>query len=211
MLIRIIIFSSFLTALTAYAADTGDATAKLGRLFFTPGERASLDIIRQNSKAPDRIVRAEDAVVEDALETEEPKQVTNPVIFKGFVSRSDGKNTLWINQSQTSEKAQQGEFVVGTLQKKTGQVKITVTGAEKKNIALKPGQIYDPHSDQIYNYKKDVPPPPLEGGEDEKDDSIIDKISNQLDLGTIKNKASELVNFFKPGAKQSPTEPENSR
>lgn len=211
MLIRIIIFSAFLTALIASAADTGDDPAKLGRLFFTPGERASLDIIRQNSKAPDRIVRAEDAVVEDALETEEPKPATNPVMFKGFVSRSDGKNALWVNQSQTSEKVQQEEFVVGSLKKASGQVNITVTGSEIKNIVLKPGQIYDPRSDQVYNYKKDVPPPPLEEGEEESDNTIIDKISGQLNLGAIKNKASELANFFKPDAEESRAAAEKSR
>lgn len=175
----------------------------LGKLFFTPSERASLDIIRQNSKAPDRVVTADEnsgEETEDAIEAEvTPSQ---PVIVKGYIRRSDGKNTVWVNDRAMSEKAASKEFSVGNLQKNTGQVAVTVNGQEKKTVMLKPGQIYDPNSGQIYNHAKDVPK--VNDGATEDSESVIDKIAEQVSLDNIKNKAMELADLFKPKSESTP-------
>lgn len=178
----------------------------LGKLFFTPSERASLDIIRQNSKAPDRVVTADEnsgEETEDAIEAEvTPSQ---PVIVKGYIRRSDGKNTVWVNDRAMSEKAASKEFSVGNLQKNTGQVAVTVNGQEKKTVMLKPGQIYDPNSGQIYNHAKDVP---LSYETVDEDKNVVDEVVDKLGVNAdeIKKKISEIID----GVQQKPNNKDSS-
>lgn len=60
-------------------ANSADATDNLGRLFFTPQQRQDLDRRRQ-------------ANVQEAAVT-----VNSSLTVNGQVSRSRGKNTVWIN------------------------------------------------------------------------------------------------------------------
>lgn len=70
------------------------ASGPLGRLFFTPLERAQLDIARMQKKPP-----AEAAA--PAPEAPPPPQT---VSYGGIVRRSDGKAMLWINNRLVEEK-----------------------------------------------------------------------------------------------------------
>lgn len=200
--------SLLFSSLHAYATDAVKQPA-IGRLFFTPAERASLDIIRQNSKAPDKIITAIDQSGDSKSELENiPVESTKPVTLQGYVGRSDGKNTVWVNNQAMSEKTATRELSVGKIQKNNGQVQITITGTEKKSISLKAGQIYDPNSDKIYNYAKDVPEQePTEA----KPQSILENISNTLNISNLKNKATEAFSFLtnpekNPGS-QTPASP----
>ena len=65
-------------------ADTNVAEAQaIGRLFFTPKERATLDRVRLGQPA-------------DAAELT-PAQPKRPAEINGFVKRSSGKDTIWID------------------------------------------------------------------------------------------------------------------
>ena len=59
------------------------AAESLGRLFFTPKERAALD--RGNAGQPAELVEVRPA---------EPRR---PVEMNGYVARSDGKTTVWLD------------------------------------------------------------------------------------------------------------------
>ena len=81
---RIILASLFAAVITpATAADQ-----VLGRLFFTPSQRASLDVARSQRT---RVTVA----------TEQTQEVLQPVpqtiTYDGMVRRSDGQSTVWIN------------------------------------------------------------------------------------------------------------------
>jgi hypothetical protein len=65
--------------LFAIAVDTASAVDNLGRLFFTPQQRQDLDRRRQ-------------ANIQESTVT-----VNSFVTVNGQVSRSNGKNTVWIN------------------------------------------------------------------------------------------------------------------
>lgn len=187
----VIALNMMLSFVPAWAADAKPATTNMGRLFLTPSERASLNIIRQNSKAPDRIITAEETKKDTENELDVPVEPTKPVTLNGFVGRSDGKNTVWVNHQAMSEKTTTKNLAVGNLQKNNGQVQITVIGTEKKSAALKAGQVYDPNSKKVYNYTKDVPEVSVE----EKPESGTDGISKKLGLDELKSK---VVDIFSP-------------
>ena len=72
---------------------TTAAAAEVGRLFYTPAERAQLDIARMQKKAP-------------APSATQAPEVAIPEIvnYSGIVRRSDGKALLWINNRLAEEK-----------------------------------------------------------------------------------------------------------
>ncbi len=74
----------FAFAQIAQAADT----APTGRIFFTPEQRAQLDLLRTQK-----------AVASQVRDEPIPENVT----YNGIVRRSDGKATVWINNEALSE------------------------------------------------------------------------------------------------------------
>jgi hypothetical protein len=81
---------AFLVSLGVATAASG---AEVGRLFFTPAERARLDVARTQKKAPP-------PPATQAAETAPPEIVN----YGGIVRRSDGKAMLWINNRLAEEK-----------------------------------------------------------------------------------------------------------
>ncbi|MFM9913146.1 MAG: hypothetical protein ACKVN9_06415 [Methylophilaceae bacterium] len=168
--------------------------ARIGRLFFTPSDRANMEIIRKNSKAPDKVVKAED-IEEVAAEEDAPiaKKVSPPVVVNGYISRSDGKNTVWVNDRPMSEKSSSQTVKVEKLRADKGQVKIVITD-EKKAASLRPGQVYDPNSNKVYNHLREVPRVEPE----EESESVADKISDKVGEGVDELKKKVIDLFAKP-------------
>ena len=84
-----------LACLACLAIAANASAAEIGRLFFTPAERAQLDIARTQKKSP---APASLATVEE--EAPAPQVVT----YGGLVRRSDGKAMLWLNDRLLDEK-----------------------------------------------------------------------------------------------------------
>lgn len=140
---------------TLAAADN----APLGRLFLTPAERASLDVVRQNSKPPERLVKAgeaEDNEENDTAARSAPVPTPPIVSVHGYVKRSDGKGTVWINGRPVQEKDPTKDVEVGRLRGSTDQVQIKLPSTGQ-TINLKAGQSYDPASGRVVDNLKDVP------------------------------------------------------
>ncbi len=126
----------------------------LGRLFLTPAERASLDSVRQNSRPPEKIVTPGNPdQEEDVVETAAPPPV---VTVQGYVKRSDGKGTVWVNGRPVQEKAATKDVEIGKLQGKSNevQVKLPSTG---QTVKLKAGQSYDPASGKVGSLREIAP------------------------------------------------------
>jgi hypothetical protein len=102
------------------------AGAELGRLFFTPAQRATLDKMRgQNSG------------MEAAGDKEPAPSVPQNVSLDGVVRRSDGKNTVWLNNRAVSGRQAGGIKV--TTGKNDNRVKLTVPESGR-SFDLKVGQ-----------------------------------------------------------------------
>ena len=113
--------------------------ARLGRLFLTPNERAALDSARQNNQPPQKIVEPGG---------KNNNAVVKPITVQGFVKRSDGKGTVWINGSPIQENSSTGAVAVGPLSADSDQVRITLS-ASGQSIRLKAGQRYDAASGKV--------------------------------------------------------------
>lgn len=130
------------------------ADDKLGRLFLSPAERSNLDYLRQTSKPPDRTIKPETA--ESSAGELPPPPPVSAVTVQGYVKRSDGKGTVWVNRQPLREASSQGDIGVGKIGRTDGRVQLKLQGADKA-VALKAGQTYDPVSGAVVERTRDLP------------------------------------------------------
>lgn len=128
---------------------------EVGRLFFTPVERDRLDQLRKSSRPPEKAGAADAAPdpVQEALAAPPPF-----LAIQGYVRRSDGKGTVWVNRQPVQEQAATPGFSVGKLGKKDNRVEIKLSGSSKP-ISLKAGQSYDPESGLVIDGARQWPYP----------------------------------------------------
>src|SRR5262245_4719478 len=119
-----------LTALAVMLCASAAASADLGRLFFTPAQRATLDSARKQK------VRIE--VSSDKEPAAEP--VPQNVSVNGIVRRSDGKSTVWLNNRAITEKNAEGLNV--SINRNDSRVKLSVP-ERGRSVDLKVGQTVD--------------------------------------------------------------------
>src|SRR5690606_16535050 len=81
----------------------------MGRLFYTPEERAQIDEIRRRPAPPPKVPVAE-AKPEPPAPAPPPKYVT----LNGVVRRSDGVNTVWLNDKPVRGQRTEEGLVVST-------------------------------------------------------------------------------------------------
>lgn len=130
--------------------------AELGRLFLSPAERAAIDAARQGAARaramPAAITADHDETAASALREAPAEAVT----VNGYIARSAGAATVWINgrdgaPGKLSAPARDGQRVNVPLKGSGGQ------------IALKPGQSFDPESRQVSDaYQQPLRPPAAE-------------------------------------------------
>lgn len=117
-----------------------------GRLFSRPNERSKLDVMRQNQKL--KVIAPEP--VDNGTEEPAPVTLPDPITLQGYVKRSDGSSTVWINNQPVQEGSTVNNVNIGRLNENAKQgtldVKIPANG---KHIRLKAGQIYEPETNQI--------------------------------------------------------------
>jgi hypothetical protein len=116
----------------AFAAFEAPAAEPLGRLFFTPAQRAQLDAVRsQKARAP-------------APEPEPEQEVKAPplpevITFGGIVRRSDGRTTVWINNRPIADGKAAGELPIEGSVRPDGSVRIELPQADR-SVDLRVGQ-----------------------------------------------------------------------
>lgn len=116
--------------------------SELGRLFLNPAQRAAIDAVRHPTH---RGPVTPPAPAHDGASTDaSPALRATPetVTVNGYVTRSAGAPTVWINgrdgaPGKLSAPARDGQRVRVPLANGAGQ------------IALKPGQSFDPESQQV--------------------------------------------------------------
>ena len=115
-----------MTTPTAVAADSG-----IGRLFFTPSQRASLDIARSQR-------------TRTTVATEQTQEVVRPVpqtiTYDGMVRRSDGQSTVFLNNRPVhGQNTSDGGPTVVRRVAPDGSVTLEVPQSNRK-VDLKVGQ-----------------------------------------------------------------------
>src|SRR5471030_1184404 len=101
--------------------------AELGRMFFTPAQRATLDNARKQN------IRTEIGSDNEQSATPLPQNIS----VNGVIRRSDGKNTIWLNNRVVSEPQKSG--VNATLGRNDNRVRLSVPESGR-NVDLKVGQ-----------------------------------------------------------------------
>jgi hypothetical protein len=101
----------------------------LGRLFYTPAQRAQLDTARsQRSRAPAAVADPEPAAAVPELLT-----------YDGMVRRSDGKTTVWINNRAIHDGRPANTLPFTSKLHPDGSVKLGVTQTDQ-SVDLRVGQ-----------------------------------------------------------------------
>lgn len=121
------------------AFTTTASAAELGRLFFTPAERAQLDVARTQKKAPPPPASAQPA---------EATPLPEIVNYGGIIRRSDGKSLLWINDRVAEEKEALGALSLKGVVRPDGAVTLQVPQSGGM-IEVKVGQSVDLQSGHV--------------------------------------------------------------
>lgn len=121
----LVLLGAFAAAQPAPAAERA-----LGRLFFTPAQRASLDSARAQ--------RTRATVATEKL-AEEPQPVPEVVSLSGIVRRSDGTAIVWINNRAVAEKEPAAGAPLVNRVRPDGAVTLEVPQSGRR-IELKVGQ-----------------------------------------------------------------------
>ena len=110
----------------ALVAPSASSAQELGRLFFTPEQRAALDA-RRKARVPDK--PAATIVVSPTTRVD------------GFVKRSGGPSTVWVNGEALPEGSGDAPRIAPSLS-------VTV-GEGGRRAALKPGEVLDRDTGEI--------------------------------------------------------------
>ncbi|HEX9673853.1 MAG TPA: hypothetical protein VGA12_10495 [Burkholderiales bacterium] len=138
-------------ALAATAVSVpASAQERLGRLFFTPAQRASLDVARSQ--------RARAAVATEKSEVE-ATPVPQTITYSGVLRRSDGKTTVWINNQPVHDRESAGAAAIVGRVRPDGSVTLQVPQSGR-SVSLKPGQSVELLSGAVEEaYSRRLEPP----------------------------------------------------
>ena len=115
----------------AQAAQAARAADPVGRLFFTPAQRASLDIARTQ--------RARNTLVNERTVDETVAPAAQTITYGGMVRRGDGKSTVWINGRPVNDNDPVGGVSLVGRVRPDGGVSLQVPQSGY-SVNLKPGQ-----------------------------------------------------------------------
>jgi hypothetical protein len=102
---------------------------ELGRLFFTPEQRAALDA-RRKARVPDKPAA----------------NVSSPTMrLDGYVKRSSGRSTVWVNREALDEASPESPRIGSG-----SDAPVTVgVGESRARVTLKPGETLDRDNGQV--------------------------------------------------------------
>lgn len=141
----LMVFGSLMLAPLSGVADEG-----LGRLFYTPDQRARMDVARQHERSI-------------KIDEEESAPQSADIQLNGVITRSDGKSTLWINNKvHSGDLSQQGVELGSDKRGRASQVRIAIPST-RRSVPLKVGQSIDITSGQVEEVYRRAPPAAIPG------------------------------------------------
>lgn len=137
--------------------SSGVCADDLGRLFFTPTERAQLDLERRraNQPAPPSVTAAELAARADAVPPPPPAAMT----LNGVVRRRGGLSTVWVNGETRDSRAASVPDASGARVRLTPDAVEFALDPTAQWQSIKPGQTYDPARARMVDAYETPPPP----------------------------------------------------
>jgi len=118
------------------AAGASTATAQeLGRLFFTPQQRAELDA-RRKARVPDKPAAA------TAIESPRTR-------LDGYVKRSDGESTVWLNGQPVPAGSGSNEARIHTSRDRPDTVAVEAGDGKKRRIRLRVGETLERDTGEV--------------------------------------------------------------
>jgi hypothetical protein len=117
-------------AAAATPAPAIAAQQELGRLFFTPAQRASLDVARGQ--------RARTTVATENSE-QEAAPVSQTITYGGLIRRDDGQTTVWLNNQAVRDTDPAGAGAVVSRVRPDGRITLQAPQSAR-SVELKPGQ-----------------------------------------------------------------------
>ena len=123
-----------LLLLAVLALSAAAAPPRIGRLFMSPSERAGLDRLRDAGGRIEPPPAPAPAPAPEAGAAPLPPPPPPPMVVTGIVQRSDGRSTVWINNTP------QNDQQVGAA---NGAPAVTVMLPSGQRATLKAGQAVD--------------------------------------------------------------------
>lgn len=139
---------------TAPSPPTSNATADMGRLFFTPAQRVSMDEARRRPQVAD-------------TQAQKPSLPPPPgyVTLNGIVRRSDGATTIWLNNKQVRGRESDEGVRVSPSRSGTAPGSVTVQVPQTGRVVdIKVGQQLEINSGEVKEAYR-APPSPGTAGE----------------------------------------------
>lgn len=131
------------------AAPAVAAELSLGRLFFTPSQRASLDVARSQ--------RTRVTVATEATQVEIAQPVPQTITYGGMVRRSDGRTTVWLNDRAVDDRKAAGGSTMIRQVRPDGAVTLEVPQSSRR-VDLKVGQSVEVMSGSVGEpYRRRIP------------------------------------------------------
>jgi hypothetical protein len=117
-------------AMPAPASAAQQGQERLGRLFFTPAQRSSLDVARSQ--------RARTTVATENTD-QEAAPVSQTITYGGLVRRDDGRTTVWLNNQPVRDTDPSGAGAVVSRVRPDGRITLQAPQSSR-SVVLKPGQ-----------------------------------------------------------------------
>ncbi len=121
----------------AGGASAASAQDALGRLFFTPAQRAQIDETRRRPAAP-----------EPVRETTGAPAAAQSLSVEGIVRRNDGQATVWVNRKPTAAPEQAGAVRIGPVRDASDGADLRLPDGGRR-VRIKVGQEVDVQSGRI--------------------------------------------------------------
>lgn len=143
------------------AAAVASAAEPLGRLFYTPAQRAQLDTLRSQKH-----------VASPVQEAKQPPATPEVLTYGGIVRRSDGRSTVWINNRMVNDGKAPDDLSISSRSRSDDRVSVglpQVPGPVELRVGqsfdLQTGTVTEPYArrttDVATPLPKAAPPPPV--------------------------------------------------
>ena len=185
-------------------AQTAKPAESMGRLFFTPAQRAQLDVARSQ--------KARSALAAEKAEETQATPTPQTITYEGAVRSSDGKTTVFINRRPLTEKeSQSGAVVIGRV-RPDGSISLQIPQSGRA-VELKPGQSIELLSGTIeerYSRNPVAPeskPATKPATESKPTASASENSTNERDKDEQQRKVDEAIRAIQDAAAKSSTAP----
>jgi hypothetical protein len=116
-------------------------------LMYSAASQADYDASELNKLFTDKSQREEIDAARSGKKTGNDLQQTTKVKVSGYVTRSDGKSVVWVNDKNTLDSSKVGDVKV--QQSTVGDNKKVTISVDGKTTRLKPGEIWSKETGKV--------------------------------------------------------------